>query len=295
MKVTLLLALLAAVAPARAMETASFLNIGVGARYLAMGGAGTALADDANALYWNPAGLAALSKREVTASDSELQQYTRLDDFVYAQPTSLGTFAAGGTYLSQDTISGRDALGHSIAGFQASDAAVRFGFGRKTDLADFGAVVKYVQSHIGSAQAETVAMDLGVRRALGPVTVGASLRNLGPGMKFASETDDLPMRLALGAAYKFSGGHALTAEVTNAPRVGGTDVGFGGEFQAIKNIYLRAGYTTQTAIDGGAGFDAARGLTLGLGYRAGRWLLDYAAVPMGELGSTHRFTLGARW
>jgi hypothetical protein len=103
------------------------------------------------------------------------------------------------------------------------------------------------------------------------------------------------LRLALGAAYKFERGHALTAEVTNAPRAGGTDVGFGGEFQAIKNVYLRGGYTTQTAITGGSGFDAARGLTLGVGFRADRWTIDYAAVPMGELGSTHRFTLSAKF
>lgn len=38
-----------------------------------------------------------------------------------------------------------------------------------------------------------------------------------------------------------------------------------------------------------------RGLTLGVGFRDERWGLDYAVVPMGELGSTHRFTLGARW
>ncbi|MDE2511306.1 MAG: hypothetical protein KGL74_09310, partial [Elusimicrobia bacterium] len=57
----------------------------------------------------------------------------------------------------------------------------------------------------------------------------------------------------------------------------------------------RAGYTTQSAITGGSGFDAARGLTLGLGIRRDRWFLDYAVVPMGELGSTHRFGLGVQW
>ena len=40
-------------------------------------------------------------------------------------------------------------------------------------------------------------------------------------------------------------------------RAGGTDVGFGGEFQGIKNVFLRAGYTTQTAITGGMMAEAA--------------------------------------
>ena len=290
----LLAALLLSALPARAAETAAFLNLGVGARYLAMGGAGTALSDDANSLYWNAAGLAD-AKSEFTVSDMELPQGTRLDFAAYAQPTKLGTFAAGGAYLSQNAIDARDLNGRQAGTFSAADADFALGYGRKTDLVDLGGSVKFVQSHIGSAQATTFAMDLGARRQFGNIVLGAALRNLGPGMKFDTERNDLPMRLALGAAYKFEKGHALTAELTDAPRAGGADFGFGGEFQAMKNVFLRAGYTTQTAITGGSSFDAARGLTLGVGFRADRWTIDYAAVPMGELGSTHRFTLGARW
>ncbi len=277
------------------VETASFLNVGVGARGRGMGGAYTALADDSDAIYWNPAGLGGVAKNEFHVSDSELAQNTREGFLSYAHTASIGTFAAGVTYLNEGAINGRDAQGHPTSDFSAADAAVAGAFARKTDLVDLGGSIKFIQSHIGSAQATTFGADLGAKRQLGQVVIGAAVRNLGPGMKFDSETDSLPLRLALGAAYKFSGGHALTAELTNAPRVGGTDVGFGGEYQALKGIFLRAGYTTQSAIAGGTGFDAARGLTLGVGYHPARWTLDYAAVPMGELGSTHRFTLGARW
>jgi hypothetical protein len=293
-KLALLAAALVLAGNARASETAAFLNLGVGARYVAMGGAGTALSDDANALYWNAAGLAG-AKREFTVSDMELQQGTRLDFASFAQPTKHGTFAVGGAYLSQSAIEGRDLNGRPTGSFSASDADLALAYGLGTELADVGAAVKFVQSHIGSAQATTVAADLGAQRRFGNVVLGAALRNLGPGMKFDSETNDLPTRLAVGAAYKFEKGHALTAELTDAPRAGGADFGFGGEYQAMKNVFLRAGYTTQTAIAGGSSFDAARGLTLGVGFRADRWTIDYAAVPMGELGSTHRFTLGARF
>ena len=290
----LLAGLLLAALPAGAAETAAFLNLGVGARYLAMGGAGTALSDDANSLYWNAAGLAG-AKHEFTVSDMELQEGTRLDFASYAHPTPQGTFAVGGAYLSQNPIEGRDANGHAIGGFTASDADVALAYGLGTEWADVGGAVKFVQSHIASAQATTVAADLGVQRRVGNVAFGAALRNIGPGMKFDTERNDLPLRLALGAAYKFAGGHALTAEFDNAPRAGGADFGFGGEFQGMKNVFLRAGYTTQTSITGGSSFDAARGLTIGVGFRADRWTIDYAAVPMGELGSTHRFTLSARF
>jgi hypothetical protein len=75
----------------------------------------------------------------------------------------------------------------------------------------------------------------------------------------------------------------------------GNDVSFGGEFRALKEVYLRAGYTTQSAITGGTGFNVVSGLTLGIGFRSANWTIDYAAVPMGELGTTQRFTLGSRF
>jgi len=278
-----------------AAETASFLNIDVGARGLGMGGAYTALSDDANALYWNPAGLAKLEKREFTASHAEMFESTRLDFLAYAHPTSGGTFAAGLTYLSQGKIDGRDSLGRQTAGYDASDAAVSLGYARKLDVADLGATFKYLRSHIGSAEAQGAAVDIGAKRAFDRVSVGAALRNLGPGLKFQDQRNNLPLRIALGTAYKFTEGHTVAAELLNGPRGAGTDVSFGGEFKAVEHFLLRAGYTTQSAITGGSGFDAARGLTMGLGFRNAAWSLDYAILPSGELGRSHRFSFGARW
>ncbi len=70
------LALLAAAAvlPAQGRATryaGEFLRIGVGGRALGMGSAFVGLADDGTAAYWNPAGLATLSRREVTLMHAE--------------------------------------------------------------------------------------------------------------------------------------------------------------------------------------------------------------------------------
>ncbi|MBI3565004.1 MAG: PorV/PorQ family protein [Elusimicrobia bacterium] len=298
-RLALATALALVAAQARAAETAGFLAIGVGARGLGMGGAYTALADDAHALYWNPAGLAALDRREAAVDDAELATGPRLNFFAVALPTKYGTAGAAVTYLSQPSLEGRDAAGHPTAGFNASDFAGAAAFARKTAWADLGATVKVVQSHIGSAQATAAALDLGARRAFdagpGRLVLGAALRDLGPGLKYQSETDDLPLRLAGGAAYVLPAGHVLAVEATNGPRGAGTDVGVGGEYQAMKGVFLRAGYTTQSATPGGSGLDAASGLTLGAGLRYGDWRFDYAAVPSGELGAAHRFSLAVRW
>jgi len=301
-RAALLVALLALTAPARALETAQFLTIGVGARGLGMGGAYTALTDDAHAVYWNPAGLAALDKKEAAFDDAELATNARLNYLTAALPTKCGcgTFGAAVTYLSQPPIESRDAAGRPVGNFTAADFAGALAYARKAGLADAGVSVKFVQSHIGASQATTAALDAGVRRSFdgigpGKVIVGAAVRNLGPGLKYVSETDDLPLRLAGGAAYALPKGHALTFEVTNGPRGAGTDLGLGGEYQAMTGVFLRAGWTTVSATPGGGGFNAASGLTLGAGIRLGALAFDYAAVPSGELGAAHRFTLAVRW
>jgi len=58
--------------PAAATRYAGeFLRIGVGARALGMGSAFAGLADDGTAPYWNPAGIATLGGRELTAMHAE--------------------------------------------------------------------------------------------------------------------------------------------------------------------------------------------------------------------------------
>lgn len=278
-----------------AAETASFLNIGVGARGLGIGGAYTALADDANSIYWNPAGLAKLDKREFTASHAEMFVNSRLDFLAYAHPTSQGTFAAAATYLSEGKIDGRDSLGRQTAGFDASDTAISAGYARKFENAEVGTAFKYIRSHIGSAEAQSIAADVGAKSELNRIVLGAAIRNIGPGLKFQDQRNDLPLRFAAGAGYKFTGGHAAAVELINGPLGSGTDVSLGGEYQAARSFFLRTGYTTQTTIAGGSGFDAAKGLTIGVGLRNEKWSLDYAVLPSGELGHSHRFSLGSRF
>ena len=46
--------------------SAEILKVGVGARAIAMGEASTALTDDVNSLYWNPAGLALMPRGQAS-------------------------------------------------------------------------------------------------------------------------------------------------------------------------------------------------------------------------------------
>ena len=300
MKITLALLLLAAAA--NADEGAAFLKLGTGARAAALGGAFTALGDDATAIGWNPAGLARLDKRELTAAHAELLERTRLDFAAYAHPTVNGTFAASFLYLSHGSFDGRDGAGRPTGAVTASDAALTAAYARKGDLADLGVGVKFITSHIAEAEARTVALDLGARRKVaelggGKLLAAAAARNVGfgPGLSYAGGPRvELPLQLAAGAAWIHERG-ALSFDLVNAPYGSGTDAAFGGEYRVLKSFVFRAGYGTAGAISGGSGFDAARGLSFGVGVRKDGLSFDYAITPSGELGSAHRFGISARF
>jgi hypothetical protein len=79
-----------AAAPPRALATryaGEFLRIGVGARALGMGSAFVGLADDGTAAFWNPAGLATLPTRQVSAMHAEqFGSIVQYDFLSYAMP-----------------------------------------------------------------------------------------------------------------------------------------------------------------------------------------------------------------
>lgn len=78
-------------APAHATKLAGeFMAPGGGARALGMGGAFAAVAGDASTVFWNPAGIAGITKRQALAMHAE--QFGNLLNYnfgAYMQPTSL--------------------------------------------------------------------------------------------------------------------------------------------------------------------------------------------------------------
>lgn len=308
MRITQLALLLALAAPARAAETAAFLKIGVGARAVSLGGAYTAVADDANAISWNPAGLSLVRKKELGATHADLALDTRYDFLGYAQPTRLGTFAAGAGYLSQGAIPGRDASGQPTGSFTAADSVLNLGYATRPCDLRLGGNVKIIQSRIANVSAAGFAVDVGLQKDLfdiagpGVPVLGLAVQNLGPGMRYLDQAAPLPLTVAVGAGYRLRSGLTLAVDFKNRPNEHSSELSVGTEYALFTSFALRAGYSTlgETGLrpgqaGGGAAPSALTGLGGGFGIRFRGYALDYSMTPFGELGNVQRFSFGARF
>src|SRR5687767_7302128 len=91
---------------------AELLKLGAGARAAAMADAQTALADDAFALRWNPAGLARLSAPDAAFMHNQWFEDVRQQHAAAAFPLrGAGTFAAGVNRVAVEEYNGFDAQG----------------------------------------------------------------------------------------------------------------------------------------------------------------------------------------
>lgn len=217
-----------------------FLQIAPDARAGAMGEAGTAIADDVNAIYWNVGGLAFLDYFEAPYG-FENQEPKPYRQFALSFTPWLPQFNAD-LYYAYATYGQRvEALNGTIAGNfilmnlgefirTASDGRelnrfvsneYSFGLSYGTIIApDLGAgiQIRYIQSNLTPTGGQTggdagigrsVSFDIGLMWKpieLGPLednlAVGFNLQNLGPRITYVSQADPLPTMLKLGVAYK---------------------------------------------------------------------------------------------
>ncbi len=94
--------------------------------------------------------------------------------------------------------------------------------------------------------------------------------------------DPLPFEARVGLAL--TRGPLVLALDIASPLDNDTYYCAGVEWWMWDGIALRAGYKTNQ--------DIGQGLTAGLGFKKGKIQFDYAYVPYGDLGDTHKVSLG---
>ena len=262
--------------------TAGFLKIGVGARAASMGEAFTALADDGTSLYWNPAGLIQIKQRELSATYNLWFQGISQGYVSFGFPSLGGTVGLGANYVDMGGIEGRDEQGNPTGDFGASDAHLFAGYADKFKNTSWGITVGWLKDTIGKDTKTTFLGNIGFLYSLSErFTLGAVAQNMGSELG----TDPLPLTFKIGAASK-SETLTLTVDVAK-PQDNEVYYCLGAEWWLRNVLALRVGYKTNQ--------DIGQGLTAGMGYKFGRICLDYAYVPYGDLGDTHRISLGMKF
>jgi hypothetical protein len=280
----ILLLLLIAGVPAWAAEGTSggqWLAIGVGARAAALGGAYVSLADDGAALSWNPAGLARVGGHRFTVSHVSWLSGAAYEYGGYAG--RLGSGAGIGVVLEQGGVSW-DNTGDGD--FEAGDFCGALGYARRIrENVAVGGGLKLLSSKLGDDQASSYAVDAGVLyEPLEGVSVGAAVRNLGPGLDFGGGSDPLPATVAAGASYAWR--DVLVALDVEKQNDSSPAARVGVEYKPMQNLALRGG-----AVLGAE--SALSAFSAGVGFSWNdRWSVDYAYRPS-ELSDTHHFGLSA--
>ena len=286
--VPVLIAFLGGVCVASAGSTgATFLKIWVGARFEALGGASVAIPDGAEAMNSNIAGLMSLKTPDVTLMHNEYMMDMTQEYAAFGMPLNKkSAIGASLIFVDAGTFYGFTAANQPTGTFTAKDMAFSVGYALSVrDDVNIGAAVKYVKSEIANESASTIALDAGAVWTLpkSPWTLGISITNVGSGLKFIAEEDDLPTTLTIGTAYRFEKEPVLVTGQVSFPKSDDAIMNFGAEYTLMDVLRLRAGYNSSNDLD--------NGFTFGMGFAEKNYRVDYGYVPLGVFGDSHRFSL----
>ena len=298
---------------------ASSLIIPPGARANAMGQSYVAIADDATAIWWNPAGLAFIH-RSMDLMHSQLVPTLASDvffEFVGGawSVEGLGTVGASLDYLTYGSWEGTDPNNVYLGKFTSWEAAPTIGAGVKImEGLGVGMNLKFVYIDLAPAQAtiegqkgvgHSVAVDFGALWKVpsfnlggfevSRLNLGLAVSNLGPSITFINRDQAAPLPRDLRVGFAYSPVATKVAQITVASDLERPLVEFkrsqiyhvGAEFMYVNLIAVRAGYIHDR--DG-----AIKALSYGLGFSFNkRYRLDWASVPQaGEIGNVQRWSFG---
>lgn len=275
---------------------ASFLNVDIGARSAGLGNAFTAIGNDVTAINSNPGGLAGLEQREFSAMFSQWIVDSNVNFVGFAQPTKNGTFGTSIVYLSQGNLEGRGINGEKTADFGANDLAVSASYSRElNNRLNLGVNVKFIQEQIESEQANGVALDVGSIYQLNKtISLGFSVQNIGPEMKFMSGWYNIPLTLNAGLGF-YTGRVTVGLDLKQQVYDGRKIICLGTEFSPFKTLSLRAGCSGASASQVTTTEDTGLGFGGGIGLNIFGTNIDYAFMPYGVLGNTQRISFSAKF
>ena len=294
-RIAFAVALCAAPAASRAQggltaEGALFLLVPVGARAVGLGQAVVASDVGSESIWANPAGLARLTKNELSINHSQTVVATG-DALNIVVPTGKAGVIAAAAYLmdygQQQATDQFGATGTIYPRSYVIAVSYAAAIGSRVSA---GVTYKFIQERVDCSgtcgnipafSASTNALDLGVQAIVDKdrrLTVGLDIRDAGLKLQVndAPQSDPLPTRIHLGAQYLVPGIEKsipdgelrVSAEIVENSSLGATAFRAGGELAFKKLFFLRLG------VAGGSGDGASA--AIGLGVKRGGISMDFA-------------------
>ncbi len=287
---------------------AQFLKIDPSARPVGMGGAYSAVVNNSDAVFYNPAGVAGIEQREMAGTYMSYFQSINYGNIAGVFPNGdNSSFGVGINYLGVADIPKRgnndvdDPSGTSDpeSTFGAMDTAVNLVYASKNpfpsvlDGLDLGVNLKTVYMTIDEESAFSAMLDIGGFYPVNDkLSLALNLQNMGMGVKFKSESDPLPLNIKAGAAYMPLDELTVTVDLNEYILDETLYASVGAEYWVMDMIAFRAGYKYGYDTDTLGGMT---GISGGMGIKAGKFGLDYAMAPFGDLGDTHRVSFSAKF
>ncbi|MBV6510983.1 MAG: hypothetical protein HRU80_00740 [Ignavibacteriales bacterium] len=316
----ILTAVLLLTAGMRAQELASvagaFVDVGYGARPMGLGGAYVGLANDVNAVLWNPAGLTNIESKEVTFSFHNQFGLVKYNYLGYAMPYNSGLDGLGLAFI----YSGDEAM---------NEMTVQVGYGRKVwkDLT-VGGSIKYRRSSFGNntlggddyrifepdeiAQAQLnqvkggangFGFDIGVLfKVNDKVNMGIMLKDIYSPVFWDSKVDNpaakakgsyselVPFESVVGTSFRISDNFMFTADyLPSLSKDVYNKIRGGAEIRLFNFLFVRAG--VQNTINNVEDERIVLGTGLKFKIFGGRFVFDYTNV-IENLANTSRLTFG---
>jgi hypothetical protein len=288
-----------------------FMQLGVGARTLALGSSAIAYVGDASTGYWNPAGLANINYPTVIGMhESRFAGTVEYDVAAFAAPlgsvygagltiihTGIGDIKDTRSALVDNNGNGKfdqgDFLNYDrVSSFGNYDWGILLSVGRQGDSAfSYGSTLKLLYRKLDPQNTATgIGIDIGVRyRLTNELTLAAVGQDITTTiLSYSSDTKELVApTLKVGGAYVWDiagdSSHKIMPVADIALHLDGRGFGIhaGAEYQLAEVLSLRGGYD-----------DVGR-VTFGTGIKLPKLAVDYAFIGFSnleQLGDLHRIS-----
>lgn len=260
------------------------------ARAIGLGSTYVGIAEGSDALLWNPAGLARLLDAELSLHHNSALVGANQEMAVLGLPLRAGQgLGLSLNYEDNGAFDGRDVNGAPTGAYSSRAYGANLGWGIKgPGSISLGVAAKFNRQSIAGTDLSAFAADLGLLWELGSnASFGIAYTNLGPAANGWQLAQGLRVGVSsyLGKCSDFQWLLAVSAESLTG---GENSFHFGIEHTLYHVLSLRAGYGVDVPAPELKGLI---GLTLGGGIALDKFSVDYAFVPLGEVGNMQRVSL----